>query len=204
MIELNLLERRQVMKIPVIMGIDLKKISIPKMIAAIVFFNVAPYFLNQHYQDLIKNEALITEDLQKQNAKLEIDIKSRGDGKKELDIYTEQIQKSKVRSAQIDEILKTRSNPKKIMEVIARSIPEDVSFDTLTIDVDDNILISGESFDARAIGNFISAINDTPYFGGSIIPTKQENKHSTINGVITSVDSFEIKGKIKNYDMRSK
>jgi Tfp pilus assembly protein PilN len=202
-IELNLLERKQSLKIPVIMGIDIKKISLPKMIIAILIYNIAPYYLVQYYQNALKDEEVVTEKLRKQNSKLELDIKSRGDGKKELESYTEQIQKSKLRSTQIDEILKTRSNPKKIMEVIARSIPEEVSFDNLNIDMDDNINISGESLDSRSVGNFISAINDTPYFGGSIVPIKQENKQSTVNGVVTSIDGFELKGKIKNYDMRS-
>jgi hypothetical protein len=204
MIELNLLEKKKAIKIPIILGIDIRKINYMAVIISIVFYNGTPPFLLSYYTDLIHAEEAVAASLQSKNSKLEKDIKSRGSGRKELESYTTQIQNAKIRSMQIDEILKARSNPKKIFEVIARTIPEDVSFESLSIDIDDNIVITGESFSSRAIGDFISAINDTPYFGGSITPTKQENKQVTINGALSSVDSFELKGKIKNYDMRLK
>jgi Tfp pilus assembly protein PilN len=204
MIEINLIEKPKAMKMPVIMGFDIKKIHVPMVIASIVFYNLSSYLLTTYYEEVIASENASLELMTQKNTKLEAEIKKRGAGPKELESYNKQLQEAKLRSSQIDEILKSRSNPKKILEVIARTIPEDVSFEKLSIDLEDNILITGESLETRLIGEFITAINDTPYFGGSVTPTKQEHKQVTINGVQSSVDSFELKGKIKNYDMRSK
>ena len=204
MIELNLLEKRQSFKLPVIAGIDLNKISIPKIIVAIIFYNVSASYLLSYYNEQIAKEEQAATKTRESNSRLTKEIKSQEEGRKELEAYFEQVQKAKVRSLQINEILKTRTNPKKVLEVIGRTIPDDVSFESLSIDVEDNISIVGESFNSRAIGDFIAIINDTPYFGGSITPVKQENKETEIEGVMTRIDTFELKGKIKNYDMRLK
>lgn len=204
MIELNLLGRKRVKKLPVLVGLDLNKINVPLVIAALIFYNATPSFLTDYYLQLIATEENNIAEAKKLNTQLEAEIKSRGDGKRELESYVEQVKKSKIRSMQIEEILKTRTNPKKILEVVARTIPADVSFDELAIDADDTVVMRGESYSARSIGDFVSAINDTPYFGGSMILVKQETKQQVVEGANSSYESFEMKGKIKNYDMRSK
>ena len=108
------------------------------------------------------------------------------------------------RSTQVDEILKTRTNPKKILEKVARSIPEDVWFVKMGINDKNEITVEGGSYTPRAVGEFITNINDSPYFGGSITPVRQENRKDTLDGVLTNYESFELKGRIINYDMRSK
>ena len=105
---------------------------------------------------------------------------------------------------QIHFLLKNRTNPKKILEKIARSIPEDLWFDIMTINEKNEVIISGGSYSPRAIGEFITTINDSPYFGGSITPSKQESKKENLDGIPTNYERFELRGKITNYDMRSK
>jgi hypothetical protein len=204
MIELNLLGRKRLTKLPVLLGLDLNKINVPLVFGALVFYNITPSFLTDYYIKLVASEENNIADAKKTNARLEAEIKSRGDGKRELESYVDQVKKSKVRSMQIEEILKTRTNPKKILEVIARTMPADVSFDSLSIDSEDNMFIQGQSYASRAIGDFVSAINDTPYFGGTVILIKQDTAPQVIDGVTSSTEVFELKGKIKNYDMRSK
>ncbi len=204
MIELNLLDRPKALKIPVVMGIDLKKINIPLFVISMIVYFVVPDYIKSYYDNLVNEEVQVEKGIVQINAKIEDEIKKQGASKDELELYSKQIEEARVRSLQIDEILKTRTNPKKILEVFARIIPDEVSFQSLSIDLEDNILIKGESNESRAIGDFIAALNDTPYFGGSITPIKQESKIVTINGKETNIDTFELKGNIKNYDMRLK
>lgn len=204
MIELNLLDRPKALKIPVVMGIDLKKINIPLFVISLIVYFVVPDYIKSYYDNLVNEEVQVEQGIVQINTKIEDEIKKQGASKDELELYSKQIEEARVRSLQIDEILKTRTNPKKILEVFARIIPDEVSFQSLSIDLEDNILIKGESNESRAIGDFIAALNDTPYFGGSITPTKQESKLVTINGKETNIDTFELKGNIKNYDMRLK
>lgn len=204
MIELNLLDRPKALKIPVVMGIDLKKINIPLFVISLIVYFVVPDYIKSYYDNLVNEEVQVEKGIVQINVKIEDEIKKQGASKDELELYSKQIEEARVRSLQIDEILKTRTNPKKILEVFARIIPDEVSFQSLSIDLEDNILIKGESNESRAIGDFIAALNDTPYFGGSITPIKQESKLVTINGKETNIDTFELKGNIKNYDMRLK
>jgi len=74
----------------------------------------------------------------------------------------------------------------------------------MSINEKHEVTITGGSYSPRAIGEFITAINDSPYFGGSITPSSQENKQEILDGVMTSYELFELKGKVINYDMRSK
>lgn len=204
MIELNLLERKEVKKLPIVLGVDLNKINIPLVVGTIIFYYFSSSYFVTYYEELVAAEEASAAGVKQMNAKIEAEIKSKEGAKKDLEAYSEQIQKAKLRSLQIEEILKTRTNPKKILEVIARTIPDDVSFESLTIDPNDVISIQGESFDARAIGDFISAVNDTPYFGGSITPTSQVNSQVNVGGALLRIDTFTLQGTIKNYDMRSK
>lgn len=203
MIELNLLERKEKVKLPVVAGLDLNFINIPAMIGAVAITFGASYYYTSYFEEIIAKEEAISTSLKDQNTKLESEIKAKETKKKELEAYFEQVQKTRVRFLQIDEILKTRTNPKKIMEVIARTIPDDVYIDTLQINAKDEITLNGEAQDSRSIGEFIASMNDTPYFGGSISPVKQENIQIESGGITTRVDSFLLSGRIKNYDMRS-
>ena len=204
MIELNLLERKVKVKLPVIAGIDLNYVNIPLVIVAILITGASSYYYTSYYEEIIAKEESVGAGIKEQTSKIDAEIKSKEAKKRELEAYIEQVQKARVRSLQIDEIIKTRTNPKKILEVIARTIPDEVTFDTLEITANDDISINGESSDPRSIGEFIAAVNDTPYFGGSITPSSQNSVQvDNGSGVFTKVDNFSLRGKIKNYDMRS-
>lgn len=204
MIELNLLERKEVKKLPIVAGIDLNKINIPMVVGAIIFFYASSTYYTAYYEEILAQEEAVASNVREMNKKIEADIKSKEAKKKELEAYSEQLKKAQVRSMQIEEILKTRTNPKKILEVIARTIPTAMTIENLIIDKSDNISLSGTSYDSRAIGDFIAAMNDTPYFGRSITPTSQENAQEERDGVSVRIDRFELAGSIKNYDMRAK
>ena len=204
MIELNLLERKAKVRLPVIAGFDLNFVNIPMVIIAFLITFASSYYYTSYYEEIIAKEEAIGTGIKDQTAKIDAEIKSKEAKKRELEAYFEQVQKARIRSLQIDEIIKTRTNPKKILEVIARTIPDEVSFDSLEIERNDEITISGNSYDPRSIGEFIAAVNDTPYFGGSISPTAQNSAlEDNGTGVMAKIDSFTLHGKIKNYDMRS-
>jgi hypothetical protein len=187
-----------------LLGLDLNKINVPLVIGALLFYNITPSYLTDYFIKAVATEENNLAEAKKANTKLETEIKGKGEGKRELESYVEQVKKSKVRSMQIEEILRIRTNPKKILEVIARTLPADVSFESLSIDSDDNVMVRGQSYASRSIGDFVSAINDTPYFGGTVTLVQQESKPQVIDGVTSTTEVFELKGKIKNYDMRSK
>jgi Tfp pilus assembly protein PilN len=204
MIELNLLEKKQPFKLPDILGVDLNVLNFKMLIIATILFYVPEIYLKSYFEEQIANESTNLQNMTDESLRITSEINRDSNVKTQLEAYNAQVEKLKSRSSQVDEILKIKTNPKKILEKIARSIPEDLWFDKLSINYDKELLISGGAFSARDIGDFITIVNDSPFFGNSITPTKQENRKEMMDGVSTSYEYFEIKGKIKNFDMRSR
>ncbi len=204
MIELNLLEKKQPFVLPTVLGMDFNQLNFKMLAVALVLYYLPDTVVSQIFTDKRAAVEASLEQLTTQNAKLDADIKKDANIKSQVDAYKTQVSRLQSRSTQVDEILKNRTNPKKILEKIARSIPEDLWFDIMTINEKNEIIISGGSYSPRAIGEFITTINDSPYFGGSITPSRQENRKENLDGILTSYEKFELRGKITNYDMRSK
>jgi len=204
MIELNLLEKKHPFRLPSILGMDLNSLNFKMIGFALFVYYVPEIFINSYLEDKLKQEQETLSKLTNENSKASQEIEKNSNTKAQLEAYNNQVQKLKERSKQVDEILKIRTNPKKILEKIARSIPEDLWFNKLTISENKDIAIVGGAYSPRSIGEFITVINDSPFFANSITPARQENKQETIDGILSSYESFELKGKIKNYDMRSR
>lgn len=203
MIELNLLEKKQPFVLPTVLGIDLNIINLKMLGVALVIYYLPGTINGIIFDDKITEVQAQLDQLNQQNSKLEKEIEKDADIKNQVSAYKTQVTRLQKRSNQVDEILKNRTNPKKILEKIARSIPEDVWFNSMYINEKNEILIKGGAYTPRSIGEFISVINDSPYFGGSITPTMQENKKESLDGIQSNYESYELKGKIINYDMRS-
>jgi hypothetical protein len=204
MIELNLLEKKKPLVLPSVLGIDLNTLNLKMLGVAIIVYYLPGPIINFMYEDkIVAVEAEIAQSTEI-NKKLTQSISKNEDVKTQVQVYKEQVVRLQQRSTQVDEILKSRTNPKKVLEKIARSIPEDVWFESLIINDKHEIAIQGGAFNPRAIGDFINNINDSPYFGGSIVPSIQENRNEVMEGVTTPYEYFELKGKVLNYDMRSR
>jgi len=204
MIELNLLEKKQPVVLPTVLGIDLNSLNLKMLGVALVIYYLPGVVVSTLYADKTAEAEANLQALVTENTQLKASIDKDTNIKSQVDAYKSQVIKLQSRSSQVDEILKSRTNPKKILEKVARSIPEDVWFTRMAINDKNEISIEGGSYTPRAVGEFITNINDSPYFGGSITPVSQENKKEALDGVITSYELFELKGRIINYDMRSK
>ena len=204
MIELNLLEKKNPIRLPSIMGLDLTAINFKMIGISIFIFYVPEIFIHSHFDGEVKDQEEILSKTSTASEKAKKEIGKKSDLKSQLDAYNLQVEKLKSRSAQVDEILKIRTNPKKILEKVAKSIPEDLWFDQFKISENQDVLIIGGATSPRSIGEFITVINDSPFFGNSISPVKQENKQENRNGEIENFEYFELKGKVKNYEMRSR
>lgn len=204
MIELNLLEKKKPLRLPVLLGVDLNELNF-KVIAFAVLFNYIPeIFVHNYYEEHIQAENDTLKQLSDQNARINKELGKTADIKEQLNAYNEKVEKLKARSAQVEEILKIQTNPKKVLEKMARSIPDELWFTKLVINADKSVEFEGGAYNSRSIGEFITIMNDSPYFGSSITPTKQEAKSQEFDGVVTNFETFTLKGRIKNYDMNTR
>lgn len=204
MIELNLLEKKQPVVLPTVLGIDLNTLNLKMLGVSLVIYYLPSVVISTLYEDKLAEAESSLQAIIAQNNQTKESIEKDNNVKSQVDAYKSQVIRLQSRSTQVDEILKSRTNPKKILEKVARSIPEDVWFTRMAINDKNEISIEGGSYTPRAVGEFITNINDSPYFGGSVTPVSQENKKEPLDGVVTSYELFELKGRIINYDMRSK
>lgn len=204
MIELNLLEKKQPVVLPTVLGIDLNNLNLKMLGVALIVYYLPSVIVSSVYSERTTQAEEVLQTLTGQSTKIKAELDKDANIKSQVDAYKLQVSKLQSRSTQVDEILKTRTNPKKILEKVARSIPEDVWFNRMSINDKNEISIEGGSYTPRAVGEFITNINDSPYFGGSVTPVRQENRKDNLDGVSTNYEVFELKGKIINYDMRSK
>lgn len=201
MIEINLVEPKKVNKNPVILGMDLKQINVKLLVGAILFMYVPDITIMPIWESEKKSiEAKIVglnDELAKQKKELEGSDKLR----QELEAYNKQAENLVTRSNQIDQILKIRSNPKKLLEKLARSVPVDLWFNELKIANDKSIKISGGSTSWKSIGVFMQTINDSPFFGKSMI-LKNSTESSTSNATAKAErsETFSVEGKIETYE----
>ncbi len=200
MIEINLIKKRKVStQSSQVMGINLTDVSIKGWIVALLVFFLPDFSIKVYWNKQIEEKRSIS-------AKLETELRDYGSKiaeyasvKKQLDAYNEQMERLKKRSEQVSELLKSRSNPKKMLERIARNMPPDLWFDLLECDKDKNIIIKGKSSSYKSIGNLITQANDSSFFGKTIVLASSNTKNDDDNTSIR-IEEFEIKGKVLTFD----
>src|SRR5690349_18992468 len=122
MIELNLLEKKQPVVLPTVLGIDLNNLNLKMLGVAIVIYYLPSVVVSNVYNERTTSAEEALAALTAQNISIKADLVKDANIKSQVDAYKSQVSKLQSRSTQVDEILKTRTNPKKILEKVARSI----------------------------------------------------------------------------------
>lgn len=201
MIEINLLEKKKSFKAPVVLGVDVGKLPWIPIIISLVLAEYPLEFLKEEFQkeQEAKNQEVAL--VRNQLNKLKADLRKNQGVKDQLSAFNRQIEKLKERSEQVDKIIKQRTNPRYLLEKIARSTPDDLWFDQLLINDKDEITITGGSYSYTSIGDFIIDANNSPYFGKTLVLKESKTEESQENGVPTRrQETFVISGNISVYD----
>lgn len=200
MIEINLIEQKKKFKAPVILGIDIGKLPWKKLLISYLIATYPVSFLDDHFKEEIAKEELELTALNKKYQALRREIKNNENIKAQLLAFNEQIEKLKTRTEQVDKIIKAKTNPRYVLEKIARSTPDNVWFENLVIDPENNILIEGGTDSYTSIGEFIVNLNESPYFGRTLQLSDSKTEEEIYQGETFRVEKFSIKGKVEVFD----
>jgi Tfp pilus assembly protein PilN len=200
MIEINLIEKKKGFKAPVIIGIDFAKLPYVRIgfMAILYYFGVPEIVSRWEEERAIFNER--ANKIQKELKAVENDLAKYKNIKSQLMAFNKQIEKLKLRSKQVDQIIQEKTNPKLLLEKIARSVPEDVWFDTMKISSKKEIEITGGSESYTSIGQFIVEANESPYFGKSLQLADTKTAMEKVQGVEVRIETFKINGRIDIFD----
>lgn len=204
MIEVNLLEQKKQFKMPLVLGIDFSQVNVKMLMFAILFAYIPEIFIDNYFKDTI---AELDKEISVENKifkKIKRELRGSKQVQKKLKAFNQQIKKLKDRSVLVDRIFKEKTNPKKVLEKIARSVPKDLWFEALTISEDRSFSIKGGANSYKSIGNFISIANDSVYFS-STLQMKDSKTVTEKNGSREiRIETFEIKGKILTFSPDAK
>ncbi len=131
---------------------------------------------------------------------LKKDIGKNSNIEEQLEAFNRQIEKLKERSVQVEKIIDEKTNPLRLLERIARSIPEDLWLSFLEITEEKEISLSGYSNSYKSIGEFIQIANETPFFDKTLILSESKPEEITREGKKMRIETFKIKGTIQTYE----
>ena len=204
MIEINLLEQKKQFKMPSVLGLDLTQLNLKMLGFAIVFAYIPEIFLIDYFDDQNKELDVVIEAKGKIITKYAKELRGSKEIQKKLKAFNQQVKKLKERSALVDKIFAQKTNPKRVLEKIARSVPEDLWFNTLIINEDKSVEIKGAANSYKSIGNFISLANDSAFFSSTLMMADSKTATEKIGVRETRVETFEIKGKVLTFDPETK
>ena len=196
MIEINLLEQKKPFKLPVVVGIDLATINYKMLLFTIIFSYAPGWFLYEDWQKEadIKNQQIIK--MRNKERSLRKKVRSQNDIGKKLEAFNKQIETLKRRSAQVEKIIKKRTNPKRALERLSRDIPDDMWFRSLKIN-NSELEISGSSYDFKSISDFINKANSSIFFNRSLEVIDSSTGNMQAFGKNKRIENFKLKGLVQ-------
>lgn len=200
MIEINLLGKKKKLKAPTILGVDLANLNFKMIIVAVLILYIPEGFIVDHFEEegRVVNEELAV--LNTKQRKLRKELAGNKNVKEKLKIFNKQIRKLEKRSEQVDKIIKERTNPKNLLEKLARSAPKDLWFNKLAITDTKKITINGGANNYRSIGDFITAANESAYFSNTMTLKDSKTETEKMGGRDIRIESFEIQGTVKVFN----
>lgn len=202
MIKINLLKRKKRTALPIVMGMDLNNINIKLVIFTVLLIYVPEIFLTPFLNQKNTN---IQEEIAKEQKKLEKLAKEVEASKKllhEINLYKKREEKLKQIDDLANSLVENKNSPHKILLRMARSIPKDLWLDHLEIDSNKKIFIKGGSLAYKSVGSFVSLMNESIFFEKSLDVVNLKTVDDNILKQGKRMESFEIKGEVKAFDIK--
>lgn len=206
MIEINLLEKKKPLELPVVLGIDLNQVNKKPLIISYVMYYVITTFVipsftneNQVIKDEITKQRTMLRKISKQ-------VKSYGQLTEIIGAFTKRIDELKSRESLVAQVMSQKSNPYLVLRGISSSLNDDIWFNELTVDPERRILIKGESISFSSVGDFINGVKELQYFipqngfSGETFGMKELKENQVeLYGENITLQSFQIEGQIQSY-----
>ncbi len=200
MIKVNLLEQKSAVQIPIILGMDFSKVPVRKVVVALVIYYLPVFFAGTLNEEGLAGLRSQISQLENELKEKQTKLKGQDELKKELDEYDRQEKLLLARSKQVDDILKYRTNPKDLLERLARNIPEDLWLDQISVGEDKKIGILGGASNYQSIGKFIVLANESTFFGKSLALKSSDTVEKKEGSSSMRYESFEIEGAVVTFD----
>lgn len=199
MIEINLIPQTKTFKMPTVLGVDLAVINLKVLIATYIICWFAESYVMEMFETELaeKNEVIST--MTTELAEIRSSLQGASGLRQELEAYNKQVERLKERSTQVGLIINEKTNPRPLLETIARTLPKDMWIDRVEVGSDKKIVLIGGADSYSSIGNFIISANETTYFDNLVL-TSSTTEEITDGGARRRIEVFEVRGDIASYE----
>lgn len=200
MIKVNILGKAEGFKLPTVVGIDFSQLSIRGFISVILLWYVADYAVfetwNAEIFQLQEKNRMVQDNINQ----VQDTISKNAGIKAQIEEFKAQFERLKNRREQVDKIFQTRSNPYRVLERLARNIPDDAWFDSIKFTEDKKVILEGAAISHRSIGNLITVANESSYFGKSLYIKDTSTVEEDYGNTKRRVEKFVIEGNVVSFD----
>lgn len=204
MIEINLIEVKKPLQMPIVMGLDLNYINIKGMLLALmILYLPQPLYFNSKFETELSGNQKVVDDLQK-NLR---DLKKQSRGSKEIQAKIEEFKaqekRLESRLSAAKEVIKLKKNPMKLLHYISQNIPKDAWIDEIKLermsDNKDVVRIKGGSESYPSIGIFLENLRNSVFYNPGD-PRLADTRTGIDTKLGINVNYFEFVGTIKSYE----
>ena len=195
-IEINLAKKKTNLTVG---GIDLLKVNWKLYFVGFIIHLIPDMYLKG---ELAKETQKIQSKISAVRAeakKLEKDERRLKDLKNEIESFKIKTKELEKRSVQVEKILQIKTNPNKLLEKVARSMPEDLWLKTVSIK-GNKLNIVGYSTSYKQIGLMIENLKESPFFDDRLGEKRQKNLERSLDGKKVRLIEFTIEGPIVRYN----
>lgn len=196
MIEINLAKKKQEINFA---GVDLTKLNYKFLVLAIVIKVMAPGTYEDTFTEKKKNLNSLIDKEKQEIAKIKKEEKRLKELKEQIEAFKERTKELEKRSVQVEKILKIKTNPNKLLEKVARSLPEDVWMKTIGIK-NKRLTLIGLSVSYQSIGVLIEKLRESPFFDERLKESSQKNIERQLDGEKVRLLEFTVSGPIVRYN----
>lgn len=196
MIEINLAKKKTNINFA---GVDLTKLPFKAIAAAFVVKLFIPGFYEDTFKEKTVKYNSQIKTIKKKIDKIKKEERRLADLKEQIDGFKEKTKELEKRSVQVEKILQIKTNPNKLLEKIARSLPEDVWLKTIGIRGNKLSLI-GHSVSYQSIGLMMEQLRESPFFDERFKEDMQKNIERQLDGERVRLIEFKISGPIVRYN----
>lgn len=206
MIQLNLLEKKKPVELPVIMGVDLNKVNKKSFILGyVIYYSLTTFLVPTFKEQNADIEAQITKQ-RSELRKLTNEVKKFGNLNEIMNAFDRRIKELQSREDLVAKVMSQKSNPYRVLRGLSESLNNDIWFNEVTIDDKKNITIKGESISFSSVGDFINNVKQLAYFSpmvgysGETFGMKElKEVQEEMYGENITLQSFIIQGNIQSY-----
>lgn len=176
---------------------DISMINLPMLLGALLFSGVVPMVAESYFkgaQEVIQKNI---EDINVQKKKYDKELESLADIEKRIQEMEKEEVAVRARIQVLQNLLKEKSNPMKMMHYVAEHIPPNVWISKIDIK-QRSFMLEGNALDYESIGKFVEALNQSVFFNKSAKMEDYKTKQSTDGGarqelfkIVANIARFE-------------